>query len=71
MSISRCVATGTVLSVSSCIRCKLFMGNLYLVMCIISHIEGLKVSCQDCSQSISLRRSCCMLPWSVCLLIFR
>ena len=71
MSISRCIATGTALSVSSCIRCKLSLGNLYLVICIISHLKGLKVICQGCSQSISLSMSCCKLSWSVCLFIFR
>ena len=32
---------------------------------IISHLEGLKVICQDCAQSISLSRSGCRLFWSV------
>ena len=41
-----------------------------LVICITSHLEGLKAICQDCSQSISLSRSCCKLSWSVCLLVF-
>ena len=54
MSMPRCVATGTALSVSSCIVYGLSIGDFYLVMCIISHLEGLKVICQDCSQSISL-----------------
>ena len=72
MSIPRCVAAGTALSVSSCINLyELSMGDFDLVMCITSHLEGLKVICQDCSQSISLSRSCCKLSWSVCLLIFR
>ena len=65
MSIPRCVATSTALSVSSCIVYGLCMGDFDRVMCIISHLEGLKVSCQVCSQSISLLRSCCRLSWSV------
>ena len=65
MSIPRCVATGTALSVSSCILLELFMGDFDLVICITSHSEGLKAICQDCSQSICLLRSCCKLAWSV------
>ena len=65
MSMPRCVATGTALSVSLCIMYGLSMGDFDLVMCIISHLEGLKVICQDCAQSISLSRSCCRLSWSV------
>ena len=45
MSMPRCVATGTALSGSSCIVHGLSMGDLDLVMCIISHLEGLKVIC--------------------------
>ena len=71
MSMPMCVATGTSLSVSSCIVYELSMGDFELVMCITSHLEGLKVICQDCSQLISLSRSCCRLSWSVWLLIFR
>ena len=67
MSMPRCVATGTALSDSSCIVYGLSMGDLDMVMCIILHLEELKVICQVCSQSISLPRSC----WSVLLLIFR
>ena len=62
MFMPRCVATGTALSVSLCIMYGLSMGDLDLV---ISHLEGLKVICQDCAQSISLSRSCCRLSWSV------
>ena len=47
MSMPRCVATGTALSVSLCIMYGLSMGDFDLVMCIISHLEGLKVICQD------------------------
>ena len=65
MYMPRCVATGTALSVSSCIVYGLSMGDFDLMMCIISHVGGLKVICQDCSQSISLSRSCCRLSWSV------
>ena len=53
MCMPRCVATGTALSVT-CILYELSRGNFYLVMCITSHLEGLKVICQDCSQSTSL-----------------
>ena len=66
----RCVATGTALCVSSYILFELSMGNFDLVICFTSHFEGLKVICQDCAQLISLSRSCCMLFWSVCLVIF-
>ncbi|KAK2193093.1 hypothetical protein NP493_17g06026 [Ridgeia piscesae] len=45
MSMPRCVATGTALSVSLCIMYGLSMGDFDLVMCIISHLEGLKVIC--------------------------
>ena len=48
MSMLRCVATGTALSVSSCMLYELSMGDFDLVMCITSHLEGLKVICQDC-----------------------
>ena len=65
MSMPSRVATGTALSVSSCIVYGLSMGDFDLVMCIISHLEGLKVICQDCAQSISLSRSWCRLSWSV------
>ena len=65
MSMPMCVATGTALSVSSCIVYGLSMGDFDLVMCIISHLERLKVICQVCSQSISLLRSFCRLSWSV------
>ena len=71
VSMPRCVATGIALSGSSCIVDGLSMGDLDLMMCIISHLEGLKVICQVCSQSISLSRSCCRLSWSVWLLICR
>ena len=54
MSMPRCVATCTALSVSSSIVYGLSMGDFDKVMCIISHLEGLKVICQGCSQSISL-----------------
>ena len=64
MSMLRCIATGTALSVSSRIVYGLSMGDFDLVMCIISHLEGLKVICQCCSQSISLSRPC-RLSWSV------
>jgi len=60
MSMPRCVATGTALSVSLCIH-ELSMSDFDLVMCIISHLEGLIVISQDCSQLISLSRSCCKL----------
>ena len=46
-------------SVSSCIVYGLSMGGFDLVMCITSHLEGLKVICQECSPSISIPRSCC------------
>ena len=65
MSMPKCVAIGTAPSVSSCIVYGLSMGDFDLVMCIISHVDGLKVICQDCSESISLSRSCCRLSWSV------
>ena len=39
----RWVATGTALSGSSCIMYGLCMGDLDLVMCIISHLDGLKM----------------------------
>ena len=68
MSMPRCVATGIVLSGSSCIVYGLSTGDLDLVMCNISHLEGLKVICQVYSQSFSLSKSCCMLSWSVWLL---
>ena len=61
MSTLMCVATGTALSVSLCIVYGLSMGDFDPVMCIISHLEGLKVICQDYAQSISLPRSCCRL----------
>ena len=54
ISMPRWVATGTALSGSSCIVYGLSMGDLDLVMCIISHLQGLKVICQVCSQSIIL-----------------
>ena len=47
MSMPRCVATGTALSVSLCIVYGLSMGDFDLVMCIISHLEGLKVICRQ------------------------
>ena len=50
-----------VLSDSSCIVYGFSMSDLDLVMCIISHLEELKVICQVCSQSISLSWSCCRL----------
>ena len=50
---------------SLCIMYGLSMGDFDLVMCIISHLEGLKVICQDCAQSISLSMSCCRLSWLV------
>ena len=56
MSMPRCVATGTALSVLLYIVYGLSMGDFDLVMWIISHMEGLKVICQDCAQSISLSR---------------
>ena len=65
MFMPRCVATGTALSVSSCIVYGLSIGDFDLVMCIISHLERLKVICRDCSQSISLSKLCCRLSWSV------
>ena len=42
------------LSVSSCIVYELSVGDFYQVMCITSHLEVVKVICQDYSQSISL-----------------
>ena len=71
MPMPRCVATDTALNGSSCIVYGLSMGDLDLVMCIISHLVGLQVICQVVSQSINLSRSCCRLSWSVWLLIFR
>ena len=65
MSRPRYVAADTALSVSSCIVYGLCMGDFDRVMCIISHLEGLKVICHDCSQSIGMLRSCCRLSWSV------
>ena len=47
MSMPRCVAIGTALSVSLCIVYGLSMGDFDLVMCIISHLEGLKVICRQ------------------------
>ena len=41
----RWVATGIALSGSSCIVYELCMGDLDLVMCILSHLDGLKVIC--------------------------
>ena len=46
ISIPRRVATGSALNGSSCIVYGLSMCDLDLVMCIISHLEGLKVICQ-------------------------
>ena len=46
ISMPRWVATGTALSGSSCIVYGLSMCDLDLVMCIISHLEGLKLICQ-------------------------
>ena len=43
ISTSMRVATGTALSVSLCIVYGLSMGDFDPVMCIISHLEGLKV----------------------------
>ena len=71
ISMPRCVATGTALSGSSCIVYGLYMGDLDLVMCIISHLDGLKVICHVFSQSVSLSTSFCRLSWSVWLLICR
>ena len=68
ISMPRWVATGTALSGSSCIVYGLCMGDLDLVMCIISHLDGLKVICHVFSQSVSLSRSFCRLSWSVWLL---
>ena len=65
MSMPRFFSTGTALSVSLCIMYGLSMGDFDLVMCIISHLDGLKVICQDCAQSISVSRSCCRLSWTV------
>ena len=45
ISMPRWVATGTALSGSSCIVYGWCMGYLDLVMCIISHLDGLKVIC--------------------------
>ena len=41
-----------VLWVSSCILYELSMGNFDLLMCITSHLEGLKVICQDIFVSV-------------------
>ena len=60
VSMPRCVASGTALSGLSCIH-ELSMSGVDVVMCITSHLEGLNVICQDCSQSISLSKSCCKL----------
>ena len=58
MSMSRCVATGTALSGLPCIVYGLCMGDLDLVMCIISHLEFFmsfamlfpsQLVCQGCS----------------------
>jgi len=65
MSKSRCVATSTALSVSSCIAYGLSMGDFDLVMCIISHMDGLRVIGQVCYQSTSPLRSCYRLTWAV------
>ena len=46
ISISRRIATGTALNVVQCIQHELSMGNVDLVMCITSHLEGSKAICQ-------------------------
>ena len=71
ISMPRWVATSTALSGSSCIVYGLYMGDLDLVMCIISHLDGLKVISHVFSQSVSLSRSFCRLSWSVLLFICR